>query len=159
VFNILLQLLDDGRLTDGQGRTVDFRHTIIVMTSNAGELESVFRPEFLNRIDEIVTFHALSQEQLNEIIELQAASLRSRLASRRIELELTDAARALLVEHGYDPAYGARPLKRTLQREVENPLAMKVLSGEVAEGDTVVVDADDGEITFQCTPAVAEAGV
>jgi ATP-dependent Clp protease ATP-binding subunit ClpB len=106
-----------------------------------------------------VTFHALSQEQLNEIIELQATSLRSRLASRRIELELTDAARALLVEHGYDPAYGARPLKRTLQREVENPLAMKVLSGEVAEGDTVVVDADDGEITFQRTPAVAEAGV
>jgi ATP-dependent Clp protease ATP-binding subunit ClpB len=159
VFNILLQLLDDGRLTDGQGRTVDFRHTIIVMTSNAGELESVFRPEFLNRIDEIVTFHALSQEQLNEIIELQAESLRSRLASRRIELVLTDAARALLVEHGYDPAYGARPLKRTLQREVENPLAMKVLSGEVAEGDTVVVDAGDGEITFQRMPAAAEAGV
>jgi ATP-dependent Clp protease ATP-binding subunit ClpB len=159
VFNILLQLLDDGRLTDGQGRTVDFRNTIIVMTSNARDLESVFRPEFLNRIDEIVTFHALSQEQLNEIIELQAASLRSRLASRRIELELTDAARALLVEHGYDPAYGARPLKRTLQREVENPLAMKVLSGEVAEGDTVVVDAGDGEITFQRIPAVAEAGV
>jgi ATP-dependent Clp protease ATP-binding subunit ClpB len=159
VFNILLQLLDDGRLTDGQGRTVDFRNTIIVMTSNARDLESVFRPEFLNRIDEIVTFHALSQEQLNEIIELQAASLRSRLASRRIELELTDAARALLVEHGYDPAYGARPLKRTLQREVENPLAMKVLSGEVAEGDTVVVDADDGEITFQRTHEPAEAGV
>ncbi|HWG81955.1 MAG TPA: AAA family ATPase [Gaiellales bacterium] len=159
VFNILLQLLDDGRLTDGQGRTVDFRNTIIVMTSNARELESVFRPEFLNRIDEIVTFHALSQEQLNEIIELQAASLRSRLASRRIELELTDAARALLVEHGYDPAYGARPLKRTLQREVENPLALKVLSGEVSEGDRVVVDAGDGEITFQRTHEPAEAGV
>ena len=159
VFNILLQLLDDGRLTDGQGRTVDFRNTIIVMTSNARELESVFRPEFLNRIDEIVTFHALSQEQLNEIIELQAASLRSRLASRRIELELTDAARALLVEHGYDPAYGARPLKRTLQREVENPLALKVLSGEVSEGDRVVVDAGDGEITFQRIHEPAEAGV
>jgi ATP-dependent Clp protease ATP-binding subunit ClpB len=159
VFNILLQLLDDGRLTDGQGRTVDFRNTIIVMTSNARELESVFRPEFLNRIDEIVTFHALSQEQLNEIIELQAASLRARLASRRIELELTDAARALLVEHGYDPAYGARPLKRTLQREVENPLALKVLSGEVAEGDRVVVDAGDGEITFQRIHEPAEAGV
>jgi ATP-dependent Clp protease ATP-binding subunit ClpB len=159
VFNVLLQLLDDGRLTDGQGRTVDFRNTIIVMTSNARDLESVFRPEFLNRIDEIVTFHPLSQEQLNEIIELQAASLRARLDSRRIELELTDAARALLVEHGYDPAYGARPLKRTLQREVENPLALKVLSGEVAEGDTVVVDADDGEITFQRSPAPAEAGV
>ncbi|HZI34575.1 MAG TPA: AAA family ATPase [Gaiellales bacterium] len=159
VFNILLQLLDDGRLTDGQGRTVDFRNTIIVMTSNARELESVFRPEFLNRIDEIVTFHALSQEQLNEIIELQAASLRSRLASRRIELELTEAARAMLVEHGYDPAYGARPLKRTLQREVENPLALKVLSGEVSEGDKVVVDAGDGEITFQCSHEPAEAGV
>jgi ATP-dependent Clp protease ATP-binding subunit ClpB len=130
-----------------------------VMTSNASDLESVFRPEFLNRIDEIVTFHALSQEQLNEIIELRAASLRSRLSSRRIELELTEAARALLVEHGYDPAYGARPLKRTLQREVENPLAMKVLSGEVAEGDTVVVDAGDGEITFQRSAAAAEAGV
>ena len=159
VFNALLQILDDGRLTDAQGRTVDFRNTIIVMTSNARDLESVFRPEFLNRIDEIVTFHALSQEQLNEIIELQAASLRSRLASRRIELELTEAARALLVEHGYDAAYGARPLKRTLQREVENPLALKVLSGEVAEGDTVVVDADDGEITFRRTHQPAEAGV
>jgi ATP-dependent Clp protease ATP-binding subunit ClpB len=159
VFNILLQLLDDGRLTDGQGRTVDFRNTIVIMTSNATHLESVFRPEFLNRIDEIVTFHSLSQEQLAEIVELQAGGLRNRLAQRRIELDLTDAAKAFLVEQGYDPAFGARPLKRTLQREVENPLAMQVLSGEVGEGDTVVVDAAEGAITFERIPAAAEAGV
>src|SRR5207253_7013457 len=126
-----------------------------IMTSNATDLESVFRPEFLNRIDEIVTFHSLSQEQLTEIVELQAADLRRRLAERRIDLELTDAARTLLVEHGYDPAFGARPLKRTLQREVENPLAMKVLSGEVGEGDTVVVEARDGEISFELRSAAA----
>jgi ATP-dependent Clp protease ATP-binding subunit ClpB len=160
VFNILLQLLDDGRLTDGQGRTVDFRNTIVIMTSNASDLQAVFRPEFLNRIDEIVTFHSLSQEQLAEIVELQAAGLRRRLAERRIELEITEAARVLLVEHGYDPVFGARPLKRTLQREVENPLAMKVLSGEVGEGDTVVVDARDGEISFELRAAAAAgAGV
>jgi ATP-dependent Clp protease ATP-binding subunit ClpB len=160
VFNILLQLLDDGRLTDGQGRTVDFKNTIVIMTSNATDLQATFRPEFLNRIDEIVTFHALSQEQLTEIVELQARDLRLRLAERRIDLELTDAARALLVEHGYDAAFGARPLKRTLQREVENPLAMKVLSGEIGEGDTVVVDAIDGDVAFEVRAAAAAgAGV
>jgi ATP-dependent Clp protease ATP-binding subunit ClpB len=148
VFNVLLQLLDDGRLTDGQGRTVDFKNTIVIMTSNARDLEATFRPEFLNRVDEIVTFQSLSQEQLAEIVTLQAEGLRRRLAERRIDLELSDAAKALLVEHGYDPAYGARPLKRTLQREVENPLALKVLSGEIGEGDTAVVDASDGEITI-----------
>jgi ATP-dependent Clp protease ATP-binding subunit ClpB len=160
VFNVLLQLLDDGRLTDGQGRTVDFKNTIIIMTSNATDLESTFRPEFLNRIDEIVTFQQLSHEQLTKIVDLQAVGLRARLAERRIELELTDAARALLVEHGYDPAYGARPLKRTLQREVENPLALMVLSGEVGEGDTVVVDAGEGEVSLEVRPApvAAEAG-
>ena len=142
VFNVLLQLLDDGRLTDGQGRTVDFKNTIVIMTSNARDLEATFRPEFLNRIDEIVDLpRARASEQLGEIVELQAPGLRRRLAERKIELELTDAARALLVEHGYDPAYGARPIKRTLQREVENPLALKVLSGEIGEGDTAVVDA------------------
>src|SRR6478672_2282892 len=148
VFNILLQLLDDGRLTDGQGRTVDFRNTIVIMTFNADDLQATFRPEFLNRIDEIVTFDRLSEEQLEEIVELQLGSLRKRLAERRIALDLTDEARRLLVTHGYDPAYGARPLKRTVQREVENPLALKVLSGEVGEGDTVVVDALDGTITL-----------
>ncbi len=155
VFNVLLQLLDDGRLTDSQGRTVDFKNTIVIMTSNATDLEATFRPEFLNRVDEIVTFQRLSREQLTEIVDLQAAGLRSRLAERRIELELTSGARALLVEHGYDPAYGARPLKRTLQREVENPLALKVLSGEVGEGDTVVVDALEGQVTLDVRSPVA----
>jgi ATP-dependent Clp protease ATP-binding subunit ClpB len=160
VFNILLQLLDDGRLTDGQGRTVDFRNTIVIMTSNVGSefiyrggddalvrdrveeaLRDTFRPEFRNRVDEVVIFQRLSREQLTDIVELQAGGLRGRLASRRIELELTDEAKRVLVDHGYDPAYGARSLKRTVQRELENPLAMMVLQGEVGEGDTVVVDA------------------
>jgi ATP-dependent Clp protease ATP-binding subunit ClpB len=159
VFNILLQLLDDGRLTDGQGRTVDFKHTIVIMTSNATDLAATFRPEFLNRVDEIVTFERLSQEQLTEIVELQAGGLRARLSERRIELHMTEEARALLVEHGYDPAFGARPLRRTLQREVENPLALKVLSGEIGEGDTAVVDAEDGEIVVRVQAQVpAEAG-
>ncbi len=160
VFNILLQLLDDGRLTDGQGRTVDFKNAIIIMTSNASDLEATFRPEFLNRIDEIVTFRQLTQEELTEIVDLQVAGLRARLAERGIELELTDAARALLVEHGYDPAYGARPLRRTIQREVENPLALKVLSAEIGQGDTVVVGAEGGEVTLETrSPVAAEAGV
>jgi ATP-dependent Clp protease ATP-binding subunit ClpB len=160
VFNVLLQLLDDGRLTDGQGRTVDFRNTIVIMTSNATDLQATFRPEFLNRIDEIVRFESLSQEQLAEIVELQVAGLRRRLGERQIELELTDAAKLVLVEHGFDPAYGARPLKRTVQREVENPLAMKVLSGELGEGDTVLVDAQDGEIVLGVRQgAAAEAAV
>jgi ATP-dependent Clp protease ATP-binding subunit ClpB len=149
VFNVLLQLLDDGRLTDGQGRTVDFRNTIVIMTSNATDLQAVFRPEFLNRIDEIVTFKHLDREQLGQIVELQVNELRRRLAERKIELELTDAAKDLLIEHGYNPAFGARPLKRAVQRELENPLALKVLSGEVGEGDTVIADADDGEITLK----------
>jgi ATP-dependent Clp protease ATP-binding subunit ClpB len=160
VFNVLLQLLDDGRLTDGQGRTVDFRNTIVIMTSNATDLQATFRPEFLNRIDEIVRFQSLSQEQLAEIVELQVAGLRRRLAERRIDLELTDGAKQLLVEHGFDPAYGARPLKRTVQRAVENPLAMKVLSGEIGEGDTVLVDAEGDEIVLGVRrQAPAEAAV
>jgi ATP-dependent Clp protease ATP-binding subunit ClpB len=165
VFNILLQLLDDGRLTDGQGRTVDFRNTIVIMTSNVGSefiyrggeeelvrgrvseaLRATFRPEFLNRVDEVVIFGRLSREQLAEVVELQAHGLRRRLGARRIELELTDDAKQLLVDHGYDPAYGARPLKRTVQRELENPLAMMVLQGQVGEGDTVVVDAVDDRL-------------
>ncbi len=176
VFNILLQLLDDGRLTDGQGRTVDFRNTIVIMTSNVGSefiyrggdealvrervdeaLRETFRPEFRNRVDEVVIFQRLSREQLADIVELQAAGLRQRLGSRRIELELTDAAKRVLVEHGYDPAYGARPLKRTVQRELENPLAMMVLQGEVGEGDTVVVDAEGDRLDIVVRRSAAAA--
>jgi ATP-dependent Clp protease ATP-binding subunit ClpB len=176
VFNILLQLLDDGRLTDGQGRTVDFRNTIVIMTSNVGSefiyrggeeevvrerveeaLRATFRPEFRNRVDEVVIFQRLSREQLADIVELQAAGLRGRLASRRIELELTEAAKRVLVDHGYDPAYGARPLKRTVQRELENPLAMMVLQGEVGENDTVVVDADGDQLEIAVRRAAAAA--
>ena len=151
VFDVLLQLLDDGRLTDGQGRTVDFRNTVIIMTSNIrsqNELRDRFRPEFLNRVDEVVSFEALTREQLAEIVELQLARLRERLAERRIELEVTDAAKELLAEEGWDPAYGARPLKRAIQRLVENPLALELLEGRFAEGDAVRVDARKGELIF-----------
>ena len=148
VFNILLQLLDDGRLTDSQGRTVDFRNTIVIMTSNAANLEAVFRPEFLNRIDDIVRFKSLERDQLAKIVRLQVEGLRARLSDRGITLELTDAAAEMLIEKGYDPAYGARPLKRTIQRELENPLALKVLSGEIRDGDSVSVDAADDAITM-----------
>src|SRR5207342_1438644 len=149
VFNVLLQLLDDGRLTDGQGRTVDFRNTIVIMTSNAIDLEATFRPEFLNRIDEIVHFERLDRDQLCEIVSLQVEGLRRRLGERGIALELSDAATELLIEHGYDPAYGARPLKRTIQRELENPLAIKVLSGELGDGAMVRADAVDGELVLE----------
>jgi ATP-dependent Clp protease ATP-binding subunit ClpB len=162
VFDVLLQILDDGRLTDGQGRTVDFRNTVLIMTSNLRSQEQMrefFRPEFLNRIDEIVEFHALSKEQLGEIVELQLARLRARLADRGIALELTDAAKQVLADAGWDPTYGARPLKRAIQRLVENPLALRLLEHEVTEGDTVVVDAKDGELAFERAtarePAVA----
>ena len=159
VFDVLLQLLDDGRLTDGQGRTVDFRNTVIIMTSNirsSNELLDRFRPEFLNRVDEIVSFQALTREQLGEIVELQLARLRARLAERRIELEVTDAAKELLTEEGWDPAYGARPLKRAIQRLVENPLALELLEGRFSEGDTVRVDARDGELVFEGAAVEAE---
>jgi ATP-dependent Clp protease ATP-binding subunit ClpB len=151
VFDVLLQILEDGRLTDGQGRTVDFRNTVIIMTSNLRSAEAMrefFRPEFLNRIDEVVEFHALSREQLGEIVELQLLRLRDRLAGRGLGLELTDAAKELVGEAGWDPTYGARPLKRALQRLVENPLALRLLEGEFAEGDTVRVDAQNGELAF-----------
>ena len=178
VFNTLLQLLDDGRLTDGQGRTVDFRNTIIVMTSNVGsqrilqfqgsyigeiydrmkkavleELRRQFRPEFLNRIDEIIVFHALSAEHLKKIVEIQLARLRQRLAERHIQLELTDAAREHLATIGYDAAYGARPLKRTIQKEVETVLGRMLLQGKIRDGQTVRVDYDGKGLTF--TPAAA----
>jgi ATP-dependent Clp protease ATP-binding subunit ClpB len=162
VFDVLLQILDDGRLTDGQGRTVDFRNTVIIMTSNIRSSEALtehFRPEFLNRIDEIVVFKPLSREQLGEIVELQLTRLRERLAERGLGLELTDEAKELVAEAGWDPTYGARPLKRALQRLVENPLALRLLEGEFAEGDTVRVDARDGELVFEKAAAPVAAGV
>jgi ATP-dependent Clp protease ATP-binding subunit ClpB len=152
VFDVLLQILDDGRLTDGQGRTVDFRNTVLIMTSNlrsVEEMRAVFRPEFLNRIDEVVEFTPLTREQLAEIVELQLERLRVRLADRRIDLELTDAAKEALAEAGWDPTYGARPLKRAIQRLVENPLALRLLEGEFADGDTVRVDSGAGELVFE----------
>jgi ATP-dependent Clp protease ATP-binding subunit ClpB len=162
VFDVLLQILDDGRLTDGQGRTVDFRNTVVIMTSNirSGDaLRDVFRPEFLNRIDEIVEFQPLTRDQLGDIVELQLARLRTRLADRGLSLELTEAAKEALAEAGWDPAYGARPLKRALQRLVENPLALRLLEGDFAEGDTIRVDAHGDELGFEKAqvpePAVA----
>jgi ATP-dependent Clp protease ATP-binding subunit ClpB len=151
VFDVLLQILDDGRLTDGHGRTVDFRNTVIIMTSNirsADAMRERFRPEFLNRIDEIVVFEALTREQLADIVELQLARLRERLAERGLSLELTDAAKEVVTEAGWDPSYGARPLKRALQRLVENPLALRLLEGDFVEDDTVRVDAQNGELVF-----------
>ncbi|HUQ23675.1 MAG TPA: AAA family ATPase, partial [Gaiellaceae bacterium] len=152
VFDVLLQVLDDGRLTDGQGRTVDFRNTGLIMTSNirsAEQMREHFRPEFLNRIDEIVVFDPLSKEQLADIAELQLERLRARLAERKLALELTEAAKEALAEAGWDPAYGARPLKRALQRLVENPLAQRLLEGQFGDGDTIRVDAQDGELVFE----------
>jgi ATP-dependent Clp protease ATP-binding subunit ClpB len=175
VFNVMLQILDDGRLTDGQGRVVDFKNTIIVMTSNIGsqrilqyrgsyigevydrmkeavldEMRHHFRPEFLNRVDEIVVFHALSEEHLKQIVEIQLNRLRQRLAERHITLELTDAARTHLVMVGHEPAYGARPLKRAIQREIETPLSRMLLKGEVRDGQHVLADYRGGEgLTFK----------
>ncbi|HXE94430.1 MAG TPA: AAA family ATPase, partial [Gaiellaceae bacterium] len=162
VFDVLLQILDDGRLTDGQGRTVDFRNTVLIMTSNLRSLEQmreVFRPEFLNRIDEIVEFKPLTKDQLGEIVELQLERLRVRLAERGIELELTDEAKHVLAEAGWDPTYGARPLKRAIQRLIENPLALRLLEGDFGEGDAVRVDARDGELVFEKTDARTPAAV
>jgi ATP-dependent Clp protease ATP-binding subunit ClpB len=160
VFNILLQILDDGRLTDGQGRTVDFRNTVLIMTSNVRSAEAmseIFRPEFLNRIDEIVEFRPLSKEQIAEIVDLQLRRVRERLAERGLGLELTDSAKEVLAEAGWDPTYGARPLKRAIQRLLENPLALRLLEGEFTEGDTVRVDAPDGELVFEKARAAEPA--
>jgi ATP-dependent Clp protease ATP-binding subunit ClpB len=162
VFDVLLQILDDGRLTDGQGRTVDFRNTVLIMTSNLRSQEQMrefFRPEFLNRIDEIVEFKPLTKDQLGEIVELQLERLRVRLADRGIELELTDEAKHVLAEAGWDPTYGARPLKRAIQRMIENPLALRLLEGEFGDGDTVRVDARDGELVFEKTGTREPAAV
>jgi ATP-dependent Clp protease ATP-binding subunit ClpB len=180
VFNILLQVLDDGRLTDGHGRTVDFRNTVIVMTSNLGSqriqelggqddsnydamkaavMEVVsqhFRPEFINRVDDIVVFHPLNEAQLREIVGIQLEYLRQRLSERDMELELSAAALEKLAQAGYDPVYGARPLKRAIQQRIENPLAQAILGGDVAPGDKVSVDVEDDEIVFRgLTPAAA----
>jgi ATP-dependent Clp protease ATP-binding subunit ClpB len=160
VFNVLLQILDDGRLTDGQGRTVDFRNTVLIMTSNvrtAEAMRDVFRPEFLNRIDEIVEFEPLSKEQIGEIVELQLRRVEARLAERGLRLELTEAAKETLAEAGWDPTYGARPLKRAIQRLLENPLALRLLEGEFSEGDTVRVDAKDDELVFEKAPLAEPA--
>jgi ATP-dependent Clp protease ATP-binding subunit ClpB len=171
VFNVLLQVLDDGRLTDGQGRTVDFRNTVIIMTSNlgsdviqqlAGEKQYVrmkaevmervqehFRPEFINRIDDIIVFHPLGQEQIRSIVEIQLAGLKKRLAERDLVLELTHEARDLLGEAGFDPVYGARPLKRAIQQQIENPLAERILQGAFAPGDRIVIAVEDGQLRFE----------
>jgi ATP-dependent Clp protease ATP-binding subunit ClpB len=160
VFDVLLQVLDDGRLTDGQGRTVDFRNTVLIMTSNVRSVDAlrdVFRPEFLNRIDEVIEFAPLTKDQIGEIVELQLARLRERLAERRIELELTEAAKEALADAGWDPAFGARPLKRAIQRLIENPLALRLLEGDFEEGDVVRVDAEEGELVFEKVGSVAAA--
>jgi ATP-dependent Clp protease ATP-binding subunit ClpB len=172
VFNVLLQLLDDGRLTDGQGRTVDFRNTVVIMTSNIGSpiiqemalsgdvsemrqrvMEAVqmhFRPEFLNRVDEIILFGSLSVDQIKSIVDIQLELLKKRLSERKLTLELTDAAKQSIAISGYDPVYGARPLKRAIQRHVTDPMAQNLLAGEFREGDTIVVDADaEGVLTFR----------
>jgi ATP-dependent Clp protease ATP-binding subunit ClpB len=174
VFNALLQLLDEGRLTDGHGRTVDFTNTIVIMTSNVGsrwikelgaeaarkrvmeELDRTFRPEFLNRIDEIILFRGLTKEDLLRIVDIQTRRLRHLLSERNIELELTDAARQHLADAGYDPVYGARPLKRVIQREIQDPLALALLEGAFAEGDMVRVDASSGRVTFEKADAASE---
>ncbi len=170
VFNVLLQILDDGRLTDGHGRTVDFKNTVLIMTSNIGsqyiadlrpgqesqmrervlgELKRQFKPEFLNRVDEVIIFHQLTRDQVKQIIDLQINNLKKRLSDKHIDIELSDSAKELLLQEGYDPAYGARPMKRTIQRMVLDPLAVKVLEGEFNEGDTVLVDAAEDQIVFK----------
>jgi ATP-dependent Clp protease ATP-binding subunit ClpA len=180
LFNLLLQILDDGRLTDGQGRTVDFRNTIIIMTSNLGTssenkgrfgfvtsraaddgqreqrqeqvekaLREAFRPEFLNRIDEIIVFEPLTEKELSQIVELLLREVANRLSDRKVEVEVTEAAKAELVKEGYDRVYGARPLKRTIQRRIENPLAKRILGSEFGEGDVIRVDYDGEEFRFE----------
>jgi ATP-dependent Clp protease ATP-binding subunit ClpB len=169
VFNILLQLLDDGRLTDGQGRTVDFKNTVVIMTSNAGSqfiqelghdeaemrsqvmaaLRAQFRPEFLNRVDDIIIFHPLRADQIGKIVDIQLAAVAKRLEERKVKVELTDAAKAVLAMEGYDPVYGARPLKRVIQRDLLNPLSLKLLAGEFRDGDVVRVDVRESGLVFE----------
>jgi ATP-dependent Clp protease ATP-binding subunit ClpC len=190
VFNSLLQLLDDGRLTDGHGRTVDFKNTVVIMTSNTGvelikreatigfatqkdeaktrqqayeimkekvmgEVKKTFRPEFINRIDEIIVFHELTEEQLRSIVDLLVKDLQKRLADRKLGVELTEEAKSWLAKEGFDPIYGARPLRRAIERYVENPLSTRLLQGEFNAGDTIIVDLVDDALTF--TAKVAKA--
>jgi ATP-dependent Clp protease ATP-binding subunit ClpB len=159
VFNILLQVMDDGRLTDGQGRTVDFKNTVLIMTSNIpGGIEGVeaqFKPEFVNRLDEIVEFHALTRDEITHIVDLQVARLTERVAERGIQIELTDDAKTLVGNLGYDPAYGARPLKRVIQKQLIDKLALALLEGRFAAGDHIVVDAEGGELVFNRAPEPA----
>jgi ATP-dependent Clp protease ATP-binding subunit ClpB len=176
VLNVLLQLLDDGRLTDSKGRTVDFKNVVVIMTSNLGShfiaehtgeltegvrrqvteaLRQHFRPEFINRIDEVIFFHALGLEHMKSVVDIQLRGLLKRLEDRKIHVELTEAATGFIVAEGYDPMYGARPLKRTIQRRVLDPLAMRVLEGEFREGDRIVVDAGGTGLSFEKKQAVA----
>jgi ATP-dependent Clp protease ATP-binding subunit ClpB len=186
VLNVLLQLLDDGRLTDGKGRTVDFKNSVVIMTSNIGShyiaeaavrraslddggldegvkrmvmdaLRSHFRPEFINRVDDIIIFHSLGKDELRQIVDIQLRGLMKRLEDRKIRVELTDRAKDLLIAEGYDPTYGARPLKRAIQREILDPLAMRVLQGEFAEGDAIRIDAPAGEVQFMKTEGAVHA--
>ena len=177
VFNALLQILEDGRMTDGQGRTVDFKNTVIIMTSNLGSqyiqdlagtnrkemerqvmaaLRDAFKPEFLNRVDEIIIFNSLGREEIKSIVEIQLKRLRQNLASRKMALEITDRAKALLADKGYDPVYGARPLKRTIQRLIQDPLAVKILEGEFKDGDRIKIDSDGEEMIFRHGGTVAD---
>ena len=168
VFNVLLQVLDDGRITDGQGRTVDFTNTVLIMTSNIGSqfilnetdaatrntraldaLRGHFRPEFLNRIDEIIIFDRLQGEDLKQIVGIQLRRVLKRLENRGLKMQLSDAAAALVAEHGYDPVYGARPLKRAIQHDILDPLSMAILEGRYPEGSTILVDVEDGKIIFR----------
>jgi ATP-dependent Clp protease ATP-binding subunit ClpB len=176
VFNVLLQILDDGRLTDSQGRTVDFRNTVLIMTSNLGStyilehgttnweqvetkvlelLRQGFKPEFLNRVDDVIIFRPLGQEEIGRIVELQIERVKQLVQDRKLALEVTTAAKSLIATEGYDPVYGARPLKRAIQRLLQNPLAMAVLEGEYGEGDRVRVDRakDGGSLSFERIPA------
>jgi ATP-dependent Clp protease ATP-binding subunit ClpB len=148
VFNVLLQVLDDGRLTDGQGRTVNFTNCVLIMTSNLpGDPSNHFRPEFINRIDDIIRFRSLTEGDLAHIVHIQLASIRKRLADRRITLEVTEAAEKKLAHDGFDEAFGARPLKRVIQREIGDRAAMTILEGKISEGDTLTVDVIDGNYT------------
>ena len=179
VFNVLLQVLDDGRLTDGQGRTVDFRNTLIILTSNLGAeflvaqpegedssavrdqvmavVRSSFRPEFLNRLDDQILFHRLQRSQMAAIVDIQLKRLQGLLEDRKIRLALDESARGWLAERGYDPAYGARPLKRVIQREVQDPLAELILGGSIADGQTVDVSAGSDRLVFQVAGTKVEA--
>ena len=170
VFNVLLQILDDGRMTDGKGRTVDFTNTVLIMTSNIGSqiirelagkekekmvsgvmeiLRNTFRPEFLNRIDETIIFNSLGQEEIKKIIDIQISLLSKRLQDRKITLHLTDGVKEFLAEAGFDPVYGARPLKRAIQRYIEDELALKILSGDVEDGSDLTVDVEHGKVVFK----------